>query len=192
MIRALTLALLLAGSAAAQEMTPSDTARVNRLDHWFGLAMRQALAGGAPQDLATLAEIMAGDPLPPDRVTLAGDWTCRTVKIGGLVPLTVYGEFRCRIERDGAGWRLEKLTGSQRTRGTIRVDGDRLVYVGVGHVADTPPPPYAALAGGVPPDLQGRVYPQVGIVEQISADRARLLLPAPILESRFDILYLTR
>ena len=50
---------------------------------------------------------------------------------------------------------------------------------------------------GLPPDDQspvepGQTHAQVGHFEQVSPDHARLMLPDPILESRFDILWLTR
>ena len=42
------------------------------------------------------------------------------------------------------------------------------------------------------PQEPGQTHAQVGIFEQAGPNQARLLLPAPLLESDFDILWLTR
>lgn len=185
----LTLAALLAaGSAGAQEVRAPDAARLAAFDAHLGAALYQALTEGAAQDLAVLRDAMAGAAAPLDP---AGDWACRTIKVGGLLPVTAYGNFRCRITAgpDG-GWTLVKTTGSQRVKGRIAPDGR---FLGVGHVGEAPATDYP----GLPPVDQTPVEPNqttadVGRFEQMSPTRARLLLPAPLLESRFDILYLTR
>jgi hypothetical protein len=48
--------------------------------------------------------------------------------------------------------------------------------------------------GDLPPEDfgTGEIQPQVAIVEQTSPTTARMLFPAPINESLFDVLYLTR
>ena len=44
-----------------------------------------------------------------------------------------------------------------------------------------------------PEDFGDGIYqPQVGIVEQTSLNTARIMFPAPVNESLFDLLYLTR
>ncbi|GGL75093.1 DUF4893 domain-containing protein [Wenxinia marina] len=191
MIRPLALALLLAAPATAQDVRPADR---ERLDGWlghFGDAVKQAYAGGDPADLDQLRQAMDGEPGP---LLPEGDWACRTMKLGEILPITVYTDFRCRITAAGDGtWRLEKLTGSQRTTGTITQTDEGALYLGVGYVAGGPAVDYA----GLPPDSQepvepGQTHAQVGWFEQTAPDEARLLLPDPILESRFDILWLTR
>jgi Domain of unknown function (DUF4893) len=65
-----------------------------------------------------------------------GTWRCRTIKVGGLLPLTIYPWFKCRITDGGAGYVVEKLSGSQRSRGRLFTDSDtRLIYLGAGYVA---------------------------------------------------------
>ena len=192
-VRAAILAASLAASAAAQEVRAPDAERLRDLNAAFGLAIREALAGGARDDVLLLAEVLRG---APGAALVAGEWDCRTLKLGGLTALTVYPAFRCRIEGDGAGrWRFEKLTGSQRARGTLTV-GDGMaspIYLGVGFAGAAPATGYA----GLPPEDQSPVAPnqthaQVGVLEATAPDRARLLLPSPILESRFDIIALSR
>ncbi|WP_295045979.1 DUF4893 domain-containing protein, partial [uncultured Paracoccus sp.] len=149
-----------------------------------------AFAGGDATDVAVLAEALQGRALPPDQAMplLPGEWTCRTIKVGGLLPLTVYPSFRCRIGADGS---FDKLTGSQRTRGMIHPDGDKLIYLGVGFIAGDRPPPYADLPGFDPAASPQRT-PQVAVVQMIDRNRGRVMFPAPHLESRFDILTLSR
>ena len=168
-----------------------DRARLETADATFGTALRAALAEGAPADVAVLVEALAGAPGP---VAPAGDWNCRVLKLGGLLPLTVYTDFRCRIVVVEPGiWELEKLTGSQRVAGRIHQEDGAATFLGVGYVTGGPAADYQ----GLPPLDQTPVEPgqttaNVGFFEQMGPDRARLLFPQPLLESEFDILYLTR
>lgn len=196
-MKALAILLALAGPAMAEApgiRTP-DALRLQNLDAHLGAALREAFAGGGAAALDVAREALSGAPLPIAEVAPAGDWACRTIKLGGITPATAYDAFRCRIEETGTGrWRLVKLTGSQRLAGELAVlEGMEVRYLGVGHVGAEPATNYT----GLPFDDQTPVEPnqthaQAGILEQMSPSRARLLLPAPVLESRFDILYLTR
>ncbi|TFL18742.1 DUF4893 domain-containing protein [Jannaschia formosa] len=188
MLRPILFALAFACPVAAQDIRAPDAARLDAFHHHLGAALHVALAGGAPDDRAVLVEAMrgAGGPI----AGAEGDWACRTLKLGGITDLTVYPDFRCRISGGPGGLTLAKLTGSQRVKGRIHPDG---TFLGVGHVGTAPATDYA----GLPPLDQTPVEPNqttadVGRFELMSPDRARLMLPAPLLESRFDILYLTR
>ena len=187
------LIVLLAGSAAIAEpsIRLADVSRFEQLDDHLGASLRVAFGDGAGEDRALLAEALSG---LPQQLAPEGDWNCRILKLGGLLPLTAYPNFRCRITATGPGiWRIEKLTGSQRFVGHIYSrDGDA-PFLGVGHVGEVPATDYA----GLPPDDQTPVEPnqttaEIGVFEQMGLNRARLLLPAPILESDFDIVYFTR
>jgi hypothetical protein len=170
---------------------PADLPRLESADAALGRALAGALAEGAPADVAVLAEAMRGAPGPLDP---AGDWSCRVLKLGGLLPLTVYAPFRCRIAAEGEGlWRLDKITGSQRLSGTIAAADGPALYTGVGFVEGGPATDYAGLpADDQEPVEPGQTHAQVGFFEQPSPRSARLMLPSPILESHFDILWLTR
>lgn len=185
---------LLPLTALAQQpgegMHAGDQQRLADYHAAAGQALLEALAGGDPADVAVLAAVLQGDPLSPDKAwaAMAGDWSCRTIKIGGLLPLTVYQPFRCRIGADGS---LEKLTGSQRTRGRVLRRDDRLIYLGTGFIAGDNPPPYADL----PPFSQGsdpQRVPEIGVVEIVDGNKGRVMFPDPHLESRFNILALSR
>jgi hypothetical protein len=169
---------------------PPDEARLAGFEAALGASLRNALAEGAAEDVRTVASVLAGQPGDFDP---EGAWSCRTIKLGGDPALTVYGNFRCRIEVESDGWRIVKETGSQRLEGRILRDDDQWLYLGVGFVDGGPATDYAGLpAKDQTPVEPGQTVAQVGIFEQMSPTRARLLLPSPILESGFDILYLTR
>ncbi|MGB3553453.1 MAG: DUF4893 domain-containing protein [Jannaschia sp.] len=196
-ILALLVAFALGSPAFAGEgsIRDADRDRIARLDEHLGRAVREAFARGEADALDILGDALSGAAISPGSAPLEGEWSCRTIKMGDLVPIVAYGNFRCAIAAMGPGhWTLTKLTGSQRTRGDLNTrEGGVIVYLGVGHVGAEPATDYA----GLPPDDDSPVEPNqsvadIGLFEQMSGDRARLLQPDPVLESRFDILYLTR
>lgn len=191
MKKLLAIAALLASQASAQsDMRAPDAARLAGFTTAFGDAMLQATSGGAPGDVAALTRALAGTPQVAFDETLAGDWACRTIKLGGISPLIVYTPFKCRFTIGPQGFDFEKLTGSQRTRGSILLRDGRAIYLGIGYVSGETPPDYDAL----PQDFQssGTIQTQVAVFERVSPTRARLMFPSPATESVFDILELTR
>ncbi|MBJ3762695.1 DUF4893 domain-containing protein [Maribius pontilimi] len=192
MLRASGLALLLGAlpALAAPPLRDADLDRLARFETAAGDALLQALSTGADADVAILTRALSGAPVPP---TPSGDWNCRTLKLGGAVGLVVYTDFDCRIRGIGpTEWTFEKLTGSQQTEGTIAFQEGRAVYRGVGYTGDAPAMDYAALPAGQEPLEPNQTIPQVAVFEQTSDTTARLMFPYPLLESDFDILYLTR
>lgn len=190
-MKALALALaLLAAPAAAQALRPSDQARLDDFDATVAFALLGAFAEGPPGDVAVLASALRGQPTVADP---AGDWSCRTLKLGGLLPLTAYPAFRCRVTEVSPGtWHLEKLTGSQRLDGTIRAEEGRNLYTGVGFVDGGPAGTYADMPEADEAVEPGQTFPQVGLFEIAAPDQARLFLPRPFFESALDILWLYR
>ncbi|SEN48477.1 DUF4893 domain-containing protein [Palleronia pelagia] len=193
MLRASLLALSLLAVApawAAPQIRAADADRLARFEEAAGRALLVALSEGDAADIDVLTRALSGRPLAP---APNGDWNCRTIKLGGLSGLVAYTDFRCRITQVGpTEWRFEKLTGSQRTVGTISMIEGRLIYLGAGHTGEAPATDYAGL-----PDTQTAVepnqtIPQVAVFEQTSGTSARLMFPYPLLESEFDLLYLTR
>ncbi|MEL6586983.1 MAG: DUF4893 domain-containing protein [Pseudomonadota bacterium] len=195
MVRALLCLFCLALPAAAgpPDIRRPDVVRLQMFDAALGDALRQAFNGGDPDTLAILTEALSG---PAQTHAPEGEWACRTIKMGNILPIVAYGNFRCRIEALGDGqWRLTKLTGSQRTTGNIQADTPYggMLYLGVGHVGDVPAVSYADLPRrGQTPVSPNQTHADVGLFEMMGPNRARLLLPLPILESDFNILYFTR
>jgi hypothetical protein len=192
MRESLTILLFLLSSATAaladgeldRRLSPADQVRLAGFESSFNSALAEAQAGGSAPDKAILQEVLSGKPLPiAEGFDATGSWRCRTIKLGGGLPLTVYGWFKCRIRDDGAGWQLEKITGSQRTEGRFyTLSATRLVYLGAGHVAGEASREY----GDAPRE------DQVAYVERRGPGRILLMFPAPHYESKFDILVLER
>lgn len=182
------LALCLAGpawgdGAIVRILTPQDQDRLARLDATRAAALAEARARGAPGDVAVLDRVLSGRLISVREPDLTGEWRCRTLKLGKTAGLVVYGWFRCRIVDDGAGWRLDKLTGSQRVSGRFYDDGEtRMTFVGALSFGDEPRAAYG----------QPGARNQAGVAVRPGRDRLRLEFPEPEFESAFDILDLER
>lgn len=164
-------------------ITKADKARLQNYDATRKGALDEAKAGGGTEDVKTLDAILARQPVSFSDFDMTGNWQCRTIKAGGLSPLLVYGWFRCRVTDDGSGWMLEKLSGSQRTRGRFFTDSDtRLTYLGSGYIQDEKPKPYGS----------GPESDQVGYTFRSGPKEWRIEFPSPHYESKLDILELRR
>ncbi|MDO5370418.1 DUF4893 domain-containing protein [Paracoccus sp. (in: a-proteobacteria)] len=191
---ALALAVTLAVPAAAQEIRPDDRARLDQLDAAAGRALRQVLATGSDEAVVLATDALRGPAMPADPAlagSLSGDWTCSMTKLGGNLPLVAYPPFRCRIEtRDGV-LHFDKLTGSQRTSGTIRETDGRWVYLGSSFVQGEAPRRYDDFPVEIDTGAS-ETLPDVGLLEVTAQDSARLILPLPYRESILNVLTLTR
>ena len=167
-----------------KRLTPFDKERLAKVEATMASALAEARAGGTAEDVAVLDAALAGTALPlAEGYDPNGTWKCRTIKAGGTLPLTVYPWFACRISEDGAGWQLEKLTGSQRTKGLFyTLSATRLAYLGAGYVNGEKPRVYG----------QDPKENQVAIVERRGKDKLVVLFPAPHYESKLDILVMER
>ena len=86
---------------------------------------------------------------------------------------------------------LDKLTGSQRTSGTIRLVDGRWIYLGSSFVQGEQP----RRDEDFPPRIDAgasETLPDVGVLEVTGEGQARLILPLPYRESVLNILVLTR
>ncbi|MRX51584.1 DUF4893 domain-containing protein [Paracoccus sp. S-4012] len=192
------MALLVAGGTTAATlpdgatMRGEDAERLAALPEAYGNALREALAGASADDIEGLVAALSGAPQPVPPEALAGDWRCRTIKVGGLTPMTAYDPFRCRVTAEGGRVLFEKLTGSQRVRGEVHEAEEGLVLLGVGYIAGDTPPDYAAL----PEEIDAGASPQItadpGVIEMTGPDSGRILFPYPMLESVMDVLVLSR
>ena len=173
-----------ADGALDKRLTPFDKERLAKVETTAASALAEARAGGTKEDVAILDAALAGTPLPlAEGYDPNGAWKCRTIKAGGTLPLTVYPWFACRISEDGAGWQLEKLSGSQRTKGAFyTLSATRLAYLGAGYVNGEKPRVYG----------QDPKENQVAIVERRANNKLVFLFPAPQYESKLDILVMER
>jgi hypothetical protein len=190
-IRAFLLAAVLSASTLpafadgefAKLITAPDRQRMEKYGDTRKEALAEARAGGSADELATLDKVANAQPQSWSGFDMTGNWQCRTIKVGGISPLVVYDWFKCRISDDGSGWMLEKISGSQRTKGRFFDEGDkRLTYLGSFYVDGDPVKPY-----GSGPDSD-----QFGYVFRTGAKAFRIELPAPRYESKLDILEFRR
>ena len=179
---ALPAADVLADGVVHKLITPADKARLENYEATRKEALAQA-SDGAPQDVAELDTVLAAGPVSWSDFDMVGDWQCRTIKAGGLAKLVVYGWFKCRVSDDGSGWMLEKVSGSQRTKGRFYTESDtRLIYLGSFHVAGDQAKPYGS----------GPESDQVGYAFRSGPQAWRIEFPAPYYESKLDILEFQR
>jgi hypothetical protein len=185
----LTLAFTLAAFAARADgeilgiITKQDRARLENYATTRAKAVEQAEETDSKADLARFKEILGRPKLSFQGFDMTGEWQCRTIKAGGPAPLVIYDWFRCRVTDDGSGWMLEKLSGSQRTKGRFFTDSDtRLTYLGSYFVAGDEPPAYGS----------GPETDQVGYAFRSGKQHWRIEVPAPARESVLDILEFRR
>lgn len=171
------------GTLAARTLTKADKARLAQYPAVSGAAIQNARDEGAAADLREANRALAGAPLKILGDDLIGLYRCRTIKMGGLLPLTVYGWFSCKIDLDDIGYRLSKTTGSQRLTGHFIDESEtRLIYYGASHTIGERPTSY-----GRDPDRD-----QVGYFFKTGPRSYRLELPLPRYESKFDVIELER
>lgn len=191
---ALWVAVLTAASAIAADwqaiITAEDRDRLDRLAEAIAEGDARASASTpAPEDIETLRAVLDPPDAPIAAGNLAGDWRCRTIKVGDI--LVAYGWFKCRIAADADGLLLEKTSGSQRLTGYLHADGpSRLILLGAATVNDERPLPYSALANEA--DLADLDADLVGVLTQSAPNRLRILFPWPHYESIYDVMELTR
>ena len=163
-------------------ITAADKARLGKYGETRKAALEEAKAGD-PAEVSELNALLAKPLVAFSDKDLTGNWQCRTIKVGGISPLVIYGWFKCKVSDDGSGWRLEKISGSQRTTGRFFDDGEkRAIYLGSGYVNDNKPKPYGS----------GPESDQVGYAFRNSANAWRIEFPAPYYESHLDIMELKR
>jgi len=162
-----------AASAFAQDalapLKPADRTRIENLaasrDNGFKLA-----ASGNAAELTAVKDLLAQPALPLAEKTLVGKWRCRSIQLGGIVPLTTNPFYECRIVRERDALFLEKITGGTRRKSRlVPLDERRLLLYGASRPAGDPQQPYGA------DDYRDAV----GVLERIGPARLRAELPEP-------------
>ncbi|ODT14544.1 MAG: hypothetical protein ABS35_34400 [Kaistia sp. SCN 65-12] len=171
------------GQMATRTLTQADKARLAQYDTVSRAAILGARDHGAAADIRQANRALAGAPRTILGDDLLGLYRCRTIKMGGNLPLTVYGWFTCKIDLDGLGYRLVKTSGSQRFTGHFIDESEkRLIYYGATHTISERPVSY-----GWDKDRD-----QVGYFFKTGPRSYRLELPLPRFESKFDVIELER
>ncbi len=161
-----------------------DKQRLENFDKTEADALAEGMRGGTPEEIDILTKALAGEKLSlSGKYDPIGSWKCRIIKVGGGLPITPYNWFRCRITDDGAGWYVEKISGSQRLTGRLYTKSDtELVFVGAGHVNEDPPRKYG----------EDAKQDQVAIVTRRAENNLVFEFPAPQFESKLDIMLMER
>ncbi|MDG4880127.1 DUF4893 domain-containing protein [Mesorhizobium sp. WSM4884] len=163
-------------------ITAADKARLDKYGETRKAALEEAKTGN-PAEVKQLGLLLAKPLVAFSDKDLTGNWKCRTIKVGGLSPLVIYGWFKCKVSDDGSGWRLQKISGSQRTTGRFFDDGEkRAIYLGSFSVNGDKAKPYGS----------GPESDQVGYAFRNSATEWRIEFPAPYYESKLDIMEFKR
>ena len=192
-MRKILLGLFLAVSALSSALADGDLDKIlsdfdkKRLANFEksqASALSEGLRGGTSEEIDILTKALSGKNLPfSEDYDLTGNWKCRVIKVGGGLPITPYGWFKCRISDDGAGWFVEKVSGSQRVSGRLYTKSEtELVFVGAGHVNDDPPRQYRQVAE----------HDQVAIVTRRAREKLVFEFPEPQFESGLDVLVMER
>jgi hypothetical protein len=168
-------------------VTAVDRDRYHRLDAAWSLALQQARRQRGSGDLASTGDLIDPDAGRAPAIPPAGDYRCRTVKLGSQggedgLGYVVYSWFDCRIEQTPGGLKFSKTTGSQRPSGLLFPENDReMILLGSLALADEPP----ANSYGQRPDRD-----LIAVLERIGDRRWRLVLPWPRNESNLDVIEL--
>lgn len=161
-------------------ISPFDADRMNGLENARTRGLAEALLSESAPDRELVSHLFAPG-IAPQAPLPDGDYRCRTIKLGGLLPLTAYSFFDCRIS--GNGTKIEKLTGSQRFSGELLASqASGRFYRGALHYGDENPRPYR----------EDGDRSQVGCLYRIEGKpvRYRLELPFPRFESTHDVIEL--
>lgn len=144
---------------------PADRSRLARYDTSFAKALETAASEYNSTDFQVLDIALEGEAGPS--LDLSDTWSCREIKIGGLLLLTAYAPFSCAIVQIEPNiCDIEKTTGSQRFKGTLQYGGSRVLYRGVGYVTGRPAVNYATLSTHDQTTVEsGQTVAQVGYFE---------------------------
>ena len=169
-------------------ITAFDKDRLSRMAEAIGKGLDEAKANATPKDLAYVKRLLGADTLTLSADTLAKQYRCRTIKVGGPIgSAIIYGWFKCSVKKmpDGRLF-FEKTTGSQRMTGYLYpMSKSKWVLLAAPNKDHSGPArAYSGPKGGIAdPQLQDRV----GVVEWLQDGRYRIVFPYPVLESTFDI-----
>jgi len=166
--------------------TDADKERVRGWYSSWQAALADARAKGFGADIDREGLLLQPAAALPNPHLPAGDYRCRTIKIGAQgrssLSYVAYGWFRCRVAPEQGLSSLTKISGSQRPVGLIFPDNlKRQIFLGTLELGDE------KMAVNYGSD---RMRDMAGLVERIGDNRWRLVLPAPAYESLLDVIEL--
>ena len=163
--------------------TKEDRDRLRNWHQSWDDALAKAKAADA-QAIATNAVLFDPDRTLANAAPPAGDYRCRTFKLGAagtaMRDFTAYPWVECHVSDEGEVRGLYKQGGSQRPTGLLFRNTDtRLIFLGTLVLGDeTSPLRYGTDAS----------RDMVGYVERIGPKHWRWVFPAPRFESQLDVI----
>ena len=202
-MKPILVALLALGLTGCNVYRDATSARPNPEAPWRAIATeedRERLRGwhkAWDEALPSAREVAAAaidadtllfdpDRALPDAAIPAGNYRCRTFKLGAagtaMRDFTAYPAFDCVVAKEGDVDRFNQVNGVQRPVGLLfRESQSRSIFLGTLILGDEKSP----LRYGL--DHQRDM---IGYVERIGDKRWRLVLPYPRFESKLDIIEL--
>jgi len=165
------------------DLSQSDASRLDNMFVSRTRGLGSAASADSTADRDTVASLFQSGLAPVDADLLPGAYDCRTIKMGGNLPLVVYQWFRCEIGQEDATLTIRKVTGSQNFFGTLEPQGAVYAYRG---------------AGTYGREDQVRLYGddpernQVGCLSAVTKGNRHFVLelPFPMVESHHDVIEL--
>jgi hypothetical protein len=168
-----------------QVVTPKDMDRIRNWRNAFVKAIDDAKSDGNWPSMAREGKLLDPDASQGSRLPPAGNYRCRTIKLGGQrggLSYVAYPPFACAIADEGEVKSFAKTSGSQRPVGLIfSNDAHRAIFLGTMMLGDEK----RAIDYG-----RDSTRDMAGAVEQIGPNRWRLILPYPAFESVMDVIEL--
>lgn len=164
-------------------LSEDDASRFDNMDTSRMRGLGAALRFEHGADRAVVADLFSSGLAPVDADLLVGTYQCRTIKMGGMLALTVYQWFRCEIGREDNTYTIRKITGSQNFFGTLTPSGSGYAYRGASHYG------YEKQIRLYGADAQ---YDQVGCLSAVTKGHQHFVLelPFPKVESHHDVIEL--
>jgi hypothetical protein len=166
--------------------TSSDRERLRGWRTAWTRALDAARAAGHGAALAAEGTLLDPDAALAGPTPTAGEYRCRTIKIGakspGLLDYVAYPQFACRIAPGEGTLDFAKLSGSQRPLGRLFTDSSRrMILLGTLQLGDE----QGVLRYGRDQDRD-----MIALLERIGERRWRLVFPYPHFESLVDVIEL--
>ncbi len=119
-------------AAGDLDITEADASKLDNLFTSRTRGLAAAMEGENAADREVVSGLFESGLAQAEEDLLAGDYQCRTIKMGGISPLVVYDWFRCEIRPEEAVYTIRKVTGSQNFFGVLRPQGAVWAYQGAG------------------------------------------------------------
>lgn len=165
------------------EVTAGDASRLDNLFVSRTRGLAAAMQSDSAADRAVVSGLFESGLAQAEEELLAGTYECRTIKMGGISPLVVYGWFQCEIQPEEAVYTIRKVTGSQNFFGILKPYGAVYTYQGAANYGY---------------EEQVRLYGddeernQIGCLSAVTKGNQHFILelPFPVFESFHDVIEL--